>query len=202
MPAVEALRGRFRSAHTQVLGISVDSIYSHANWGKDLGGVSLPLLADFQPKGAVARSYGLYLEDKGITDRATVVIDRSGVIRSSVSVTPSGVRDIGELADECLKLDRDQEGFAEMSKGQPIPSGTVLFVKSKCGLSRKTTLALHNLHLRDRILVKNVSNDAKAAEELQRTGGKNQAPCLLISGEAMYEADAIVKSLLDRVAPI
>ena len=49
---------RFRAVHTQVLGVSIDSIYSHASWGSDLGGVSFPLLSDFEPKGAVARSYG------------------------------------------------------------------------------------------------------------------------------------------------
>ena len=55
---MQALLPRFRAAHTQVLGVSVDSMYCHANWARDLGGVSFPLLADFHPKGEVARSYG------------------------------------------------------------------------------------------------------------------------------------------------
>ena len=97
MPAVEALLERFEAAHTQVLGVSVDSVHCHANWGRDLGGVSFPLLADFHPKGGVAQSYGLYLEDKGITDRATVIIDKTGVVRHASSVTPSGERDIEAL---------------------------------------------------------------------------------------------------------
>ena len=35
-------------------GVSIDSVHSHANWGRELGGVSFPLLSDFEPKGAVA----------------------------------------------------------------------------------------------------------------------------------------------------
>ena len=38
---------RFRAAHTQVLGVSVDSVFCHANWAASMGGVSFPLLADF-----------------------------------------------------------------------------------------------------------------------------------------------------------
>ena len=78
---MEQLLPRFRSAHTQVLGVSVDSIYCHANWAAGMGGISFPLLADFHPKGAVADKYGLYLSERGITARAVVVIDKEGVVR-------------------------------------------------------------------------------------------------------------------------
>jgi alkyl hydroperoxide reductase subunit AhpC len=95
---VEQLLPRFRSAHTQVLGVSVDSIFCHSNWAASMGGISFPLLADFHPKGKMATDYGLYLSDNGITDRATVVIDASGVVRHASSVTPAGQRNIEELA--------------------------------------------------------------------------------------------------------
>ena len=81
MPEVEALLPRFRAAHTQVLGVSIDSVYCHANWARDLGGISFPLLADFEPKGAAASEYGLYLDSPGIDDRATVIVDVSGTVR-------------------------------------------------------------------------------------------------------------------------
>ena len=64
---MEAALDRFRAADTQVLGVSIDSIHSHANWAHDVGGVSFPLLADFHPKGALAQSFGHYLADAGIT---------------------------------------------------------------------------------------------------------------------------------------
>ena len=93
---MEAQLARFQAAHTQVLGVSVDSVYCHANWARDLGGVSFPLLADFSPKGALAAACGVYLEKAGITDRATVIIDSGGVVRHASSVGPSGQRDVAQ----------------------------------------------------------------------------------------------------------
>jgi mycoredoxin-dependent peroxiredoxin len=69
----------FEQLGAQVLGISVDSVWTHAAFAKSLG-LSYPLLADFHPKGAVAKSYGMYLDDKGMTKRGTVVIDRNGKV--------------------------------------------------------------------------------------------------------------------------
>ena len=81
MPGLEALKNEFKDCDTQVLGVSVDSRFSHENWAKSLGGISFLLLQDFHPKGDMARKYGVYLEDKGITDRATVIIDKRGSVR-------------------------------------------------------------------------------------------------------------------------
>ena len=54
----------------------------------------------------MAKKYGVYLEDKGITDRATVIVDKQGVVRHSASVTPAGQRNPIELLAECQKIDR------------------------------------------------------------------------------------------------
>ena len=96
----------FDRADTQVLGVSVDSIYCHGNWAKSLGGVTFPLLADFHPKGAMAQKYGLYLSEKGITDRATVIVDKNGNVRYAVSVTPAGKRNPMDLLAECRKVNK------------------------------------------------------------------------------------------------
>jgi len=106
VPGLEALKSEFQACNTQVLGVSIDSRFSHDNWAKSLGGVSFPLLQDFHPKGDVAKKYGAYLEDKGITDRATVIIDKQGVVRYSVAVTPAGERNPKELLAECQKVDK------------------------------------------------------------------------------------------------
>ena len=66
-------------AGAQVLGISVDSAWAHLAFAKQLG-LKYPLLADFNPRGAVADKFGLYLADKGITARATVIVDRTGKV--------------------------------------------------------------------------------------------------------------------------
>jgi alkyl hydroperoxide reductase subunit AhpC len=80
MPSYEADLKRFEEADTQVLGISVDSIPSHVAWAKSLGGISYPLLADFEPKGTVAQAYGAYRTGDGITERALFVVDKEGKI--------------------------------------------------------------------------------------------------------------------------
>jgi len=194
--------GRFRAADTQVLGVSIDSIHSHANWARDLGGVSFPLLADFEPKGAVARSFGHYLDKAGITDRATVIVDKDGVVRYSVSVTPGGERDIDDLVAECERTNGGRKSVDADVSRPDLPEDTRLYVKSSCGHSRKALLALANLGLGDRVRVLNVTEDAGAAADLVRLGGKDQAPCLLLGGSPMYEADSIVRQLVDLVAPI
>jgi mycoredoxin-dependent peroxiredoxin len=66
-------------ADAQVLGLSVDSKWAHFAFAKQVG-IKYPLLADFQPRGDVASKYGLYLADKGITARATVIVDKKGKV--------------------------------------------------------------------------------------------------------------------------
>jgi glutaredoxin len=200
---VQALLPRFRAAHTQVLGVSVDSSYCHINWAKDLGGISFPLLADFHPKGEVARAYGLYLENAGITDRATVLIDAAGVVRHAESVTPAGRRDIAALAAECERLDREYPGSVEdFSEPAGLPEGGLLYVKSSCGFSRAALLACENLGLSKYIAVKNVSEDPAAREALVQVSGSEQAPCLVIGGETIQESADIVARLLEATARV
>ena len=74
---------QFNDVDARVFGISVDSVWAHKAFAEKMG-INYPLLADFHPKGAVASKYGLYLEDKGITNRATVVIDKEGIVREVV----------------------------------------------------------------------------------------------------------------------
>ena len=69
----------FQGTDTVVLGVSVDSAWTHQAFAKQQQ-IEFPLLADFHPKGAVAAQFGLYEADKGITARATVIIDREGKV--------------------------------------------------------------------------------------------------------------------------
>lgn len=69
----------FNRLDAQVFGISVDGAWSHKAFAESLG-LDYPLLADFHPKGEVAKKYGLYIEEYGISSRAVVVVDREGTI--------------------------------------------------------------------------------------------------------------------------
>jgi peroxiredoxin len=79
----------FRRLKAQLAGISVDGVWCHAAFAKDRN-LHFPLLADFEPKGAVARTYGVYRQQDGISGRALFVIDSKGVIAWSY-VSPLGV---------------------------------------------------------------------------------------------------------------
>lgn len=202
MPALEALLPRFHSAHTQPLGVSVDSVFSHANWARDVGGVSFPLLADFHPKGAMAESFGVYLADKGITDRATIVIDADGVVRHASSVTPAGRRDMNELLALCEEVDREYSGsLPDAPAKRVVPSDAKLYVKSACGFSRAVLLARDNLHL-DAIPVVNLTEDAGARGELEKLAGKDQAPALCSSDGVVQESADIIARMVQAAAPI
>jgi peroxiredoxin len=79
----------FRRLKAQLLGISVDGVWCHTAFAKDRN-LHFPLLADFEPKGAVAREYGVYRRQDGFCERALFVIDSRGVIAWSY-ISPVGV---------------------------------------------------------------------------------------------------------------
>lgn len=104
MPSYEADLSRFEEHETQVLGISVDSVPSNAAWAKSLGGISYDLLSDFEPKGAVAKSFGAY-RSEGYAERALFVIDKEGKIVYKDIHAIGEQPDNEEIFDVLRKLD-------------------------------------------------------------------------------------------------
>ncbi|MGH9317875.1 MAG: peroxiredoxin [Thermoanaerobaculia bacterium] len=82
----------------QVLGISVDSLWAHKAFAAQ-NGIGHPLLADFHPKGDVAKKYGVYLEEKGISARTAFIIGKDGKVRDVVASDIPVARDIGKLLE-------------------------------------------------------------------------------------------------------
>jgi peroxiredoxin len=79
----------FRRYKAELIGISVDGVWCHTAYAQT-NKLHFPLMADFEPKGAVARSYGVYNQSAGVCERALFVIDAAGIIRWSY-VSPMGV---------------------------------------------------------------------------------------------------------------
>jgi mycoredoxin-dependent peroxiredoxin len=94
---------RFEQLDAQVLGISVDSVWSHKAFAEKMG-IHYPLLADFQPRGAVGEKFGVFLADKGITGRAIAIVDRNGTIAWFKNYDIPTVPDIQEVADALAKV--------------------------------------------------------------------------------------------------
>ena len=80
MKSLEDNLAEFEKYNTVPLGMSIDSYPSKNAWAKDLGIANVKLLADFWPHGKVAQEYGLFLDDKGFSARANVLIDEAGKV--------------------------------------------------------------------------------------------------------------------------
>src|SRR6266571_1107276 len=85
----QQLLPEFQKFDAELLGISVDGVWCHLAFAKDRN-LHFPLLADFEPKGDVARAYHVYRAKEGTSERALYVIDANGVVRWSY-LSPVGV---------------------------------------------------------------------------------------------------------------
>ena len=72
--------GELEQRGVTLVGVSVDSAWTHKAFQAQLG-VTIPLLADFHPKGEVAKAYGVWVEEHGVSARALVMIGPDGMVR-------------------------------------------------------------------------------------------------------------------------
>jgi peroxiredoxin len=94
---------QFESLNATVLGVSVDSVWSHKAFAEKMG-IKYSLLADFHPRGAMAEKYGVYLPDKGITGRAIFIINAAGNIAWMKNYDIPQVPDLKEVAAALEKV--------------------------------------------------------------------------------------------------
>jgi peroxiredoxin len=102
-----AMRDEFPEASrddVELLTVSVDSSFSHRAWS-DQENFGFGLLSDFWPHGDVAKLYGVFDEDRGVSTRGTFIIDKSGVVRWKVVNPIPQARDIAEYQKALATLD-------------------------------------------------------------------------------------------------
>lgn len=91
MTLYNQVRPAFQKHGAEVLGISVDGAWCHQAFAKHQK-IHFPLLADFEPKGGVAQTYGAYRSGDGVCERALFVVDKDGMVfwsyRSPIAVNP------------------------------------------------------------------------------------------------------------------
>ena len=88
---------RFETLDAAVLGVSVDSAWSHKAYAEKMG-IKYSLLSDFNPRGAMADKYGVYLAEKGITGRAIVIVGKDGKVAWVKNYDIPVVPDVAEVA--------------------------------------------------------------------------------------------------------
>jgi peroxiredoxin len=93
----------FETLDAQVLGVSVDSAWSHKAYAEKMG-IKYSLLADFQPRGAVAEKYGVFLPDKGISGRAIAIVGKDGKVAWVKNYDIPVVPDLAEVASALAQV--------------------------------------------------------------------------------------------------
>lgn len=93
----------YQNDDVQVVSISVDSAYTHKVFS-EREGYEFPLLSDFWPHGAVARSYGVFNEAAGFANRGTFLVDRDGIVRFAEMNQPGEGRDAQKWLDAIAEL--------------------------------------------------------------------------------------------------
>src|SRR5579862_6554898 len=94
---------RFEQLDAQMLGLSVDSVWSHKAFAEKMG-IHYPLLADFNPRGAVADKFGVYQSERGTAGRAIAIVDKTGKLAWLKSYDYPAVPETKEVAEALEKL--------------------------------------------------------------------------------------------------
>jgi peroxiredoxin len=110
----------FREYGAELLGISVDGAWCHAAFARH-NKLHFPLLADFEPKGAVSRLYGAYRDKEGNSERALFVLDRDGIIRWSYC-SPVGVNPGADGILNALESLASRSGTAQAEASDARPA--------------------------------------------------------------------------------
>ena len=102
--SLEEKKKVFDSLNTVAVGISVDSTPSKEAWAKSLGIENTRMLSDFWPHGSVARLYGVFREEDGLTQRSNFIVDEKGKIAFSKVYSMDELPDIDEVIGVLKKL--------------------------------------------------------------------------------------------------
>jgi peroxiredoxin len=111
-PGYNLAKDLFEEYDTVVLGISVDNLPSQYAWAVEMRGLWFPVLSDFNPHGAVAKTYGVLRSD-GTTERAIVIIDKKGVVRFAQTFNINIRPDLELIMNELHKI---EEGTPETTR--------------------------------------------------------------------------------------
>lgn len=209
VPELDALATDFIDlASTRAAAISCDSRFSHLAWCASLEGrpgrpgVRIPILADYMPRGRVSKAYGAFIPSEEISDRATVIVDREGIVRYAQSVGKYGRRNIPELLAVAKKITGPGQ-VTTMPAGNMPPTG-VLYVTRTCGHCRHARQAVTNLGI-DTLKVRFVGKDGgdpDAQDSFLAEVKSREVPALVIAGRApITGSDKIIAELARHARP-
>lgn len=104
MKSLERTQSIFDSLNTIAVGASVDTVPSKKAWAASMGIKTTRLLSDFWPHGKVAKSYGIFREEDGISQRVNIIIDENQKIAFFKIYKLGQLPDIQEIVEELRKM--------------------------------------------------------------------------------------------------
>ena len=104
IPSYQKIYDKFEELDTEIVAVSIDSVFTHKAWADGLGGISYPLLSDFWPHGEVAEKFGVMRKENGFSDRALLVVDKEGIIQYIDIVDPKEIPEIEPVFDVLKEL--------------------------------------------------------------------------------------------------
>lgn len=160
-------------------------------WAESLGGIAYPLLSDFWPHGAAAASYGLF-NPAGHSERAIVILDAGGVIRSLEVFPPEAAPDEEALFGRLAEITglREEPRKPEAQAPPPVagPSGLVLYCSSWCPDCRRAREWLRSKGIP--FTEVDIYRDEAAASRVRGwTGGKMVTPTFDCGGTVVVRFD-------------
>lgn len=114
-PGYNLAKDLFDEYDTVVLGISVDNLPSLYAWVHEMRGLWFPVLSDFNPHGAVAKTYGVQRTD-GTAERAIIIIDKKGVVRFAQSFNINIRPDLELIMRELHKIEEGAPATSQQEK--------------------------------------------------------------------------------------
>ena len=194
IPWYEADRNRFSALDAQVVAISVDSVPCLKAWIDTFDGVTYPVLSDFWPHGAVARTYGV-LRSNGTSERALFIVDKEGIIRYIDVHDIDNQPDNEVLFAELRKI--DPQAAAREPKperpvlAEPLPSGSVvMYCTDWCPGCRRARAWLKERGIPYTEV--NINAVAGAAEQVMKwNNGNRTTPTFDINGDVFTNFDEL-----------
>lgn len=182
MPFLSALRDQFwKDADTLPVVIDVDNGPSNREWVRHHKIANLHVLSDFWPHGAVSESYGAWIPTDGLSDRASVIVAKDGVVRYAESVGKFGKRSVPALLDIARAID-GRVPLTKKSAKMPVDI-PVLFTMSGCPYCTEVANMVREHALSDRIVVRSVDTDPDALRILNKVNSQGSVPTLFYNGK-------------------
>lgn len=225
LPELNRMLPSFTAADTEVVACSVDSKPSHVRWSETLGGISFPMLCDCWPKGECSRRFGVLLEDRGVSDRATVIVGKDGIVRYAQSVGLDGRRDFSELLGKaqeingqprtvptsslaseqapasCATVSYDRPRRIKAAEAVLTPADATLYLSRGCIHCEVVRNAMAGMTGHARVVVKEVS-DPEAREELLSLSPGGQVPTIVLKGGKVLSGRDQVLAELKMLLPV